>query len=126
MTTAVRSSPRPIRTPMELFRRRVSLWAARLRSQPREVRVLVMRHKWASCSARGRISFSQDLLTRTSIEQDYVIVHELLHLRHPNHGRVFRALLTAALPPRTRRLAGRLLAENAPFTRLSSQTGSSP
>jgi predicted metal-dependent hydrolase len=30
--------------------------------------------------------------------QDYVIVHELLHLRVPNHGKLFKSLLTAYLP----------------------------
>ncbi|MGH7958708.1 MAG: M48 metallopeptidase family protein [Opitutaceae bacterium] len=56
------------------------------------------RGKWASCSTRGRVCFARDLLDRSPHEQDYVIVHELLHLRHPNHERVFRALLTAHLP----------------------------
>jgi predicted metal-dependent hydrolase len=85
-------------SPLELFRARVARWARRLRAQPRELRVLRMTRKWASCSARGRVCFSRALLDRSPPEQDYVIVHELLHLRHPNHGRVFRALLAAHVP----------------------------
>lgn len=103
------SAASAVRTPMELFRKRVDFWAAKLRAQPREVRVILMRRKWASCSARGRVCFARDLLERTRIEQDYVIAHELLHLRHPNHGPVFQALMKASLSPRVRKLAsGRL------------------
>lgn len=93
MTATRRTASHTVRTPMELFRKRIDFWAAKLRAQPREVRVVPMRRKWASCSARGRICFARDLVERTRIEQDYVIVHELLHLRHPNHGPVFQALM---------------------------------
>ena len=85
-------------TPMESFRRRVDHWSAKLRAQPREVFVMRMTRKWASCSPRGRVCFARDLLNQPRRQQDYVIVHELLHLRHPNHGRVFYALLKAHLP----------------------------
>lgn len=57
-----------------------------------------MTRKWASCSSRGRVCFARDLLDLSPALQDYVIAHELLHLRHPNHGRVFHALLTAHVP----------------------------
>lgn len=101
MTAASRKRkerPPAKRTPMEEFRRRVGLWAARLRAQPQEVVVMRMVRKWASCSCRGRVCFARDLLDQPAGGQDYVIVHELLHLRHPNHGRVFRSLLRTHVP----------------------------
>jgi hypothetical protein len=85
-------------TPMEDFRRKVARWSRRLRAQPRAVMVMPMTRKWASCSSRGRVCFARDLLGLPSSLQDYVIAHELLHLRHPNHGRVFHALLAAHIP----------------------------
>jgi hypothetical protein len=57
-----------------------------------------MRTKWGSCSSKGTITLAYDLLNRSPRFQDYVIVHELLHLRYATHGRVFKALLTAHVP----------------------------
>ena len=98
-------------TPMEKFRRRVDRWSARLHATPRRITVMRMTRKWASCSSRGRICFAHDLLELSERQQDYVIVHELLHLRHPNHSKVFTALCRAHLkrpvpPPKIRRSAG--------------------
>lgn len=56
-----------------------------------------MTRKWASCSATGRVTFSHTLLSRPIAFQDYVIVHELLHLRIRNHGKLFEATLKAHL-----------------------------
>ncbi len=89
---------RVLLTPMEEFRHRVAQWARRLQAQPRQIMVMRMTRKWASCSTRGRVCFAYDLLKVPPRQQDYVIVHELLHLRLPNHGRVFKALLAAHLP----------------------------
>jgi hypothetical protein len=85
-------------TPMAAFKLRVGFWAAKLRAQPREVVLMRMSRKWASCSRRGRVCFARDLLDQPTGGQDYVIVHELLHLRHANHGRVFRSLMRTHLP----------------------------
>jgi predicted metal-dependent hydrolase len=57
-----------------------------------------MRHKWASCSTRGTVSFSGDLLKQPADFREYVIVHELLHLKVSNHGKLFKSLLRAYLP----------------------------
>jgi hypothetical protein len=62
---------------------------------PTRVQVRGMARKWASCSSKGLVTLSSDLLSEDSEFVDYVIVHELLHLQVPNHGRLFRALLTA-------------------------------
>jgi hypothetical protein len=57
-----------------------------------------MSRKWASCSTRGWCTFATDLLNEPLTFQDYVIVHELLHLKVRNHGCVFRSLLAAHFP----------------------------
>lgn len=82
----------------ETFRRRVADWADRLRVTPTEVRIQRMTRKWASCSAAGRVTFALDLLDQASAFQDFVIVHELLHLRVPNHGKLFKALMSHYVP----------------------------
>ncbi len=79
----------------------VHAWAERLDARPAEVHIAGMRRKWASCSARGRVTFDVELLAQPESFRGEVIVHELLHLRVPNHEPLFRALLQthlAALP----------------------------
>lgn len=78
--------------------RRVDFWAARLRVRPRVVRVRRMTRKWGSCSTAGTITLASDLPDQRPDFQDFVIAHELLHLRIPNHGKLFRAVLAAHLP----------------------------
>lgn len=86
------------------FRNRVLEWAHKLNVQPAQIRVQRMTRKWASCSTAGWVTFADDLFRQPRSFQEYVIVHELLHLRLPNHGRLFKALLNVYLP-RSRRVA---------------------
>ena len=74
-------------------------WAQRLEvaNRIREIHLRPMKRKWASCSSRGRLTFDVDLLRQPARFRREVIVHELLHLKIPNHGRLFRALLKAYL-----------------------------
>jgi predicted metal-dependent hydrolase len=83
---------------VEQLRRRVRLWADRLKVAPRLVRVQRMTRKWGSCSTAGTITLADDLHEQKHGFQDFVIAHELLHLRVPHHGRLFRALLSLHLP----------------------------
>lgn len=87
-----------VRASDDAFRAQVAHWADRIRVKPRQVRIQPMRRKWASCSSRGTVSFNADLLTQPADFQEYVIVHELLHLKVPNHGKLFKSLLRAYLP----------------------------
>jgi predicted metal-dependent hydrolase len=79
------------------FQARVDHWSSRLRVRPAQVRIQTMTRKWASCSSRGCVTFSGDLLEQPTAFQDYVITHELLHLRIRNHGKLFTATLKAYL-----------------------------
>lgn len=85
-------------SPAARLRRRVDAWAVKLRVMPRAVRVQRMTRKWGSCSTAGTITLAIDLDDESEGFQDFVIVHELLHLKVPNHGRLFKALMTAHVP----------------------------
>ena len=84
--------------PRKIIRGRVDYWAQRLSVQPRLVRVQRMTRKWGSCSTSGIVTLAADLADQDSDFQDFVIAHELLHLRVPNHGKLFKALMTAHIP----------------------------
>lgn len=86
----------PITSP-EAFKAEVRIWADRLKVHPKSVHLRPMRRKWASCSALGRLTFDTGLLHHPPDFRTEVIVHELLHLRIPNHGKLFRATLAALL-----------------------------
>jgi predicted metal-dependent hydrolase len=77
---------------------RVVYWSKRLKVEARIIRVQRMTRKWGSCSTKGIITLADDLLEREPGFQDFVIAHELLHLRVPTHGRLFKALMTAHVP----------------------------
>lgn len=85
-------------TPAARLKRRVHMWVVKLHVMPRVVRVQRMTRKWGSCSMAGTISLAIDLDEESEGFQDFVIVHELLHLKVPNHGRLFKALMTAHVP----------------------------
>ena len=85
-------------TPAARIKHRLDGWAVKLRVMPRLVRVQRMTQKWGSCSTGGTITLASDLDDENPEFQDFVIVHELLHLKVRNHGRLFKALMTAHIP----------------------------
>lgn len=91
MNTAKRGGAR------EKLAQRIRVWEARLEVRVRSVTIRKMRNKWASCSTAGRLTFDESLLSKSRELQDYVIVHELLHLRVPNHGKLWKSLMRAHL-----------------------------
>lgn len=84
--------------PVQELKRRVNFWSVKLRVNPKVVRVQRMSRKWGSCSSAGTVCLADELLDKPPSFQDYVIVHELLHLRYPVHGRLFRAVMSAHMP----------------------------
>jgi predicted metal-dependent hydrolase len=83
--------------PREAFAQRTLDWAARLDVRVRGITIRKMRRKWASCSTAGRLTFDESLLSTPPQLQDYVIVHELLHINVPNHGKLWKSLMRAHL-----------------------------
>jgi len=76
----------------------VDVWIAKIKARPRQIRIQRMKRKWASCSNNGRVTFNSELLRQPYRFQEFVIVHELLHLKVPNHGKLFKSLLAAYVP----------------------------
>jgi predicted metal-dependent hydrolase len=60
-------------------------WQLRVAS----VHVRNQRSRWGACSARGVITLNWRLIQMPAFVADYVILHELMHLRQPNHSRRF-------------------------------------
>ena len=82
----------------------VSSWVPAVGAKPSRVQIRQQRTRWGSCSARGTISLNAQLMLLEPDLRDYVIVHELCHLTHHNHGPHFWAAVERVLPDyRTRR-----------------------
>jgi predicted metal-dependent hydrolase len=85
--------------PRDVFQGEVEAWAKRIGVQPKVVQVRPMKRKWGSCSTAGRVTFDTDLLRQHAGFRKRVIVEELLHLRVPNHSKLFKTMLAAYLKP---------------------------
>lgn len=64
----------------------------------RRVFIKNSKSRWGSCSSRGNLNFNYKLLFVPPEVVDYVVVHELCHLRHFNHGPEFWAAVAEVLP----------------------------
>jgi predicted metal-dependent hydrolase len=79
----------------EVLKNRVRHWAEQIGVAVKEIHIRPMTTKWASCSTTGRVTLAADVLPLSRRLQDYIIVHELLHLRVPNHGKLWKTLMRA-------------------------------
>jgi predicted metal-dependent hydrolase len=66
--------------------------------KPNGLKVRSLKRRWGSCSTKGIITLNSDLIKLNEIYLDYVIIHELCHLRHLNHGKEYYRLLTEIFP----------------------------
>ena len=81
----------------DLLKSEVQAWAKRIKVEPKEVHIRTMKRKWGSCSTAGRLTLNAELLSQPAEFRRRVIVEELVHLKVPNHGKLFRSLLRAYL-----------------------------
>lgn len=65
---------------------------------PTSVKITSAKTRFGSCSVKNRLCFSWRLMQYPPEAVDYVVVHELAHIVHKNHGNAFYALIRSVLP----------------------------
>ena len=84
---------------LELYLRYIAKFSPRIGRKIARVRVRKMHTRWGSCNhAKGYLNFSLSLIERDSRFVEYVVLHELAHLIHANHGADFYALIAQIMP----------------------------
>ena len=83
---------------MPWLQQRLEYWQGRMGVRASKVRVRRLKSRWGSCSSRGNLSFSLSLVQLPKRLADYVVVHELAHLREMNHSPAFWAEVAAVMP----------------------------
>ena len=77
---------------------KVAHYAALMGVVPASVKITAARTRFGSCSGKNSLCFSLHLMRYPEAAIDYVVVHELAHIRHKNHGPDFYALVRGTLP----------------------------
>ena len=84
---------------LELYLRYIEKFSPRIGRKIARVRVRKMQTRWGSCNhAKGYLNFSLSLIERDLRFVEYVVLHELAHLIHANHGADFYALIAQIMP----------------------------
>lgn len=77
---------------------RLNTLALSVHLHPKTLRISHAKGRWGSMSTRGTLSLNRALLFCPPEVMDYVIVHELCHIEHPNHSPAFWALVERHMP----------------------------
>lgn len=82
---------------------RVAHYAARMGVTPAGVKITSARTRFGSCSGKNSLCFSWRVMLYPPEAVDYVVVHELAHIRHHNHSAAFWNFVASVLPDYRRR-----------------------
>ena len=92
-------TPEQVRAFTVLLAELHAAWCARLGEAGVTWKLRTMKTLWGSCHFRKRhVTYNRELARAPRELVEYVVVHELTHLRAPNHGPAFYALMDARLP----------------------------
>ena len=82
---------------------KVAYYSQMMGLAPTGVKITAARTRYGSCSGKNSLCFSCFLMNAPEEAIDLVVVHELCHIRHKNHGPAFYALLESVLPDHRQR-----------------------
>ncbi|MDQ3076213.1 MAG: M48 family metallopeptidase [bacterium] len=81
-----------------LVRERVSYFNQFYNLEVKNITIRNQKTRWGSCSGKKNLSFNYKIVFLPQELQDYIIVHELCHLKEMNHGKAFWDLVTLQIP----------------------------
>ena len=82
----------------QIVQEKVPFYAEKIGEHPNKVRIRDLNYAWGSCSAKKNISINEKLAKYSEREIEYVILHELCHLKHMNHSKQFWSLVEENMP----------------------------
>ena len=82
----------------ELIPSHVTSWAEKMSLSPADIRFRKTKRQWGSCSGKNVLSFNTMLMKLPLDVIQYIIVHELAHIRHKHHQKAFWQLVESYLP----------------------------
>ncbi len=77
---------------------RINFYASMIGIELAKIRIKEQKHRWGSCSEKGNLNFNWHLVMAPEQVIDYVIIHELCHLKRMDHSPVFWGLVEALMP----------------------------
>ncbi len=77
---------------------RTKFWAQSMKVKYNRIRIKNQRSLWGSCSQKGNLNFNWRIMLLTPKEADYLIIHELAHIREMNHSSRFWLLVKKHCP----------------------------
>jgi predicted metal-dependent hydrolase len=77
---------------------RVDYYGKRLQLFPKGVKITSAKYRWGSCSPDNRLSFSWRIIMASLNIIDYILIHELVHIKEKNHSKRFWSYLESVLP----------------------------
>ena len=77
---------------------RVAYFQAKMDVEPRSIKVIDLKHRWASCTPGGNLNFHWKCMMAPLTIIDYIVVHELAHLIYPNHTAAFWNQVDKVMP----------------------------
>lgn len=77
---------------------RVEFYAPQMGVVPKGIKIQELQHRWASCTKAGMLNFHWKCMMSPLTILDYIVVHELAHLIHPNHTEAFWNEVDKILP----------------------------
>jgi predicted metal-dependent hydrolase len=80
------------------LRGRIAPWAVRMNVGVTALRVLPLGYRWGSCTRDGKLNVHWATMQLQPDLVDYILVHELAHLRHPDHGPDFWRSVERTMP----------------------------
>lgn len=82
----------------EKIKERVNKYKEQIGVEPNNIKVKKQKKRWGSCSNKGNLNFNWKIIMAPMSVVDYIVIHELTHLKYSNHSKGFWKLIEAIIP----------------------------